>query len=154
MLCILLFNCVNYVLYCCVCNILCILFQVLFCVLFVCKCVLYYCHHVSTQLQLTNTHVLHTNFQQPRVKSKPQSEPQWTSDRDCWLCVLSYWPACVMEFSASSLHPSAYFLPTICSFAGTSCNISHHFTHCLWVVKWTTRRPESIQNQLCPWSQM
>ena len=30
-------------------------FNVLFCVLFVCKSVLYYCHHVSTQLQLTNT---------------------------------------------------------------------------------------------------
>ena len=33
-------------------------FIVLFCVLFVCKCVLYYCHWVSTQLQLTNIHIV------------------------------------------------------------------------------------------------
>jgi hypothetical protein len=66
--------------------------------------------------------------------------------------ILSYWPTCVTEFSASSLYPSACFLPMICSFTGTTCNTSHNFTHCLWVVKRTTRRPESIQNQLCSWS--
>jgi hypothetical protein len=53
-----LFNCVDYVFslfiysYCCVCNILCILYHCVLC--FVCKCVLYYGHLMSTQLQLTN----------------------------------------------------------------------------------------------------
>jgi hypothetical protein len=75
-LCMLLFNFVNYVfLLLCLCILtvvfvysycyvyvfllLCVFssvycFIVLFCVMFFCKCVLYYCYRVSTQLQLTN----------------------------------------------------------------------------------------------------
>ena len=44
MLCMLLFNSVNYV----------FLLLRMFYVMFVCQCVLYYCHRVSKQLQLTN----------------------------------------------------------------------------------------------------
>jgi hypothetical protein len=58
LLCMLLFNFVNYVILF-LCLWISIVMYVLFCVLFVCKCVLYstvlyYCHRVLTQLQLTN----------------------------------------------------------------------------------------------------
>jgi len=72
MFCMFLFNSVYYVFYCYIYvflfyvyifSLLCMfcsvysVFILLFYVLFVCKCVLYYCHRVSTQLQLTNTHI-------------------------------------------------------------------------------------------------
>ena len=65
--CMLLFNFVNYVfLLLCLCILivmyvlLCLFcFTVLFCVLFVCKCVLYCCHRMSTQLRLTNIHIIY-----------------------------------------------------------------------------------------------
>jgi hypothetical protein len=83
MFCILLFNCVKYVLLLCLCILIvmhvkfCVFcFIVLFCVLFVCKCVIYYRHRVSTQLQLTN--VYHISYHitlgidHPRTKTHPR----------------------------------------------------------------------------------
>jgi hypothetical protein len=49
---VLLFNCINYVLFIVMYVIFCVFcLIVLFCVLFVCKCVMCYCHQVPTKLQ-------------------------------------------------------------------------------------------------------